>query len=70
MSVENLDPRAAQAIAVSFSTRIALPSRWLIDEVVAREGISIRDVIEQALEARWGSGSTTAPSTPVKAVAA
>jgi hypothetical protein len=70
MSVENLDPEAAQAIAVSFSTRIALPSRWLIDEVVAREGISIRDVIEQALEARWGSGSTTAPSTPVKGVAA
>lgn len=70
MSAENLDTHSAQAIAVSFSTRIALPSRWLIDEVVAREGISIRDVIEQALEARWGSGTAAAASAPAKAVAA
>ena len=66
MSAENIDTRHAGAIAVSFSTRIALPSRWLIDEVVAREGISIRDVVEQALEAKWGSG----PSQPPAEVAA
>lgn len=39
-------------IAVSFSTRISLETRDLIDEVVAREGISIREVVEQAVLTR------------------
>lgn len=47
-------------IAVSLSTRISLSSRNTIDDIVDREGISIRDVIEQAIEARWGSGRQAA----------
>lgn len=48
-------------VAVTISTRISLSKRHLIDDVVDREGISIREVIEQALEARWGTPGETAP---------
>ena len=56
-------------VAVSMSTRISLSSRDLIDFVVARENITIREVIEQALVARWGDGGVVVndaePSSPV-----
>lgn len=52
--------RRERDVAVTLSTRIALSKRDLIDDVVQREGISIREVIEQALEAKWGSGASSA----------
>ena len=50
-------PSGDRDIAVSFSTRIALSKRDLIDEVVARENLTIRRVIEEALEEKWGRGA-------------
>jgi uncharacterized protein (DUF1778 family) len=43
--------------AVPLSTRVSIPTRDLIDDVAEREGISIRDVVEQAILARWGSAA-------------
>lgn len=53
---KHLSRNRTKEIAVSLSTRISLSSRNTIDNIVDREGISIRDVLEQAIEARWGSG--------------
>jgi hypothetical protein len=47
-------------IAVQLNTRVSLASRDLVDDVAAREGLSIREVVEQALAAKWGSGGEAA----------
>ena len=59
MAIDNVPgaTRDSRDIAVSLSTRIALSKRDLIDDVVEREGISIREVIERALDAKWGSAA-------------
>ena len=48
-------------IAVSFSTRLSLSTRDLLDVVAEREGLSLREIVEQAIEAKWGSGVDSAP---------
>ena len=47
-------PKVNAEIAVQFGTRISLPVRELIDEVSRRDGIKIREVVEQAIRAQYG----------------
>ena len=54
---DNAEQPRKRDIAVSFSTRISLPTRDLLDAVALREGLSLRETVEQAIEFRWGSGS-------------
>jgi hypothetical protein len=49
--------RRARDLAVNISTRVSLPVRDLLDEVVDREGISIREAIEVAIKEKWGSAA-------------
>lgn len=63
ISAERASRHRTKEIAVSLSTRISLSSRNTIDDIVESEGISIRDVIEQAIEARWGSGPPAPDAT-------
>ena len=44
-------------LVVQLSTRISVESRDLIDDVVDREGLSIRDIVEQAVKAKWGTAA-------------
>lgn len=49
--------RRPREIVVQMNTRISLETRSLIDDVAYREGLSIREVLEQAVVAKWGSES-------------
>ena len=49
--------RQTREIVVQMNTRVSLVTRALIDEVAYREGISIREVLERAVDAKWGSGA-------------
>lgn len=46
---------ATGMLTATVNVRVSPSTRALIDEVVAREHISIRDVVEQAVLERWGS---------------
>ncbi|TQL46850.1 hypothetical protein [Subtercola boreus] len=46
--------RRTRELVVQLNTRVSLESRDLIDEIASREGLSIRSVVEQAIEAQWG----------------
>lgn len=39
-----------------FSTRLSEEVLGILEDAVAREGITIRDAVEQAIRGRWGSG--------------
>ena len=43
---------------VQVNVRVSPATRDLIAEIVDRDGLSIREVVEQAIEANWGSGHT------------
>ncbi|NQX10395.1 hypothetical protein HQQ80_02015 [Microbacteriaceae bacterium VKM Ac-2855] len=47
-------PRGRE-VTIPFSTRVAQDVSELIDDTVAREGITQRSVIEMAVRAYWGS---------------
>ncbi|SDI70605.1 hypothetical protein SAMN04488693_11936 [Arthrobacter subterraneus] len=40
-----------------FSTRLSEEVLGILEDAVAREGITIRDAVEQAIRGRWGSAS-------------
>lgn len=46
-------PRGRE-LTVPFSTRIAIDISEIIDDVAAREGLTIRSVVEQAIQDKWG----------------
>jgi predicted HicB family RNase H-like nuclease len=46
---------------VTLNTRVELSTRELLEDAAAREGISLRAAVEQAIQAKWGSGSSSAP---------
>jgi predicted HicB family RNase H-like nuclease len=42
-------------IYVTLNTRVELSKRVMLEDAAAREGISLRAAVEQAIEAKWGS---------------
>jgi hypothetical protein len=65
MSVADINVRRHnRAIAVQLNTRVSLETRDLIDDVVLREGLNIREVIEQAIAEKWA----TQPAEPLSIV--
>ncbi len=44
-------------ITLQLNTRVSLATRDLIDSAAQANGLSIREVIERALAATWGSGT-------------
>ena len=43
---------------VQVNVRLSPATRDLIAEISDRDGLTIREVVEQAIEANWGSGRT------------
>jgi tyrosyl-tRNA synthetase len=65
MSVTDIGVRRNRLpIAVQLNTRVSLQTRNLIDDIVLREGLNIREIVEQAIAAKWGT-QPTAPMTIV-----
>lgn len=56
--------RRQREVVVQMNTRIALTTRTLIDDIAYREGLSIREVIERAIEATWGSSGAGDSAPP------
>ena len=54
------------SIVVQLNNRIRLSSRRLIDTVAQRDDKSIKDIVEEAVKARWGSGDNS-PAAPREA---
>lgn len=54
-TTSNRKPQRERQVVVQLNTRVSLESRNLIDDVATSQGLSIRTVIEQALENTWGS---------------
>jgi hypothetical protein len=51
-------PRKPRDLTVQLGTRVSLPVRDLLDDVIDRgEAASIRDAIEQAILEKWGSAA-------------
>lgn len=55
-TIDNRSPKKRD-VAVQLNTRVSLDYRDLLDEVVAREGISLRAAVEKAIRTTWGSGA-------------
>jgi hypothetical protein len=53
-------PPKKRDVAVQLNTRVSLDYRELLDEVVAREGISLRAAVETAIRTTWGRGAQKA----------
>lgn len=56
-SIENkpsMRTHRKRELVVQLNTRVSLESRELIDEIASREGLSIRSIVEQAIEGQWG----------------
>jgi hypothetical protein len=45
-------------IAVPLSTRVSLEARRTIERVATEQKLTIREVVELAIEQRWGGDST------------
>lgn len=46
--------RGRREVTFPFSTRLSQEVQGLLDEAVAREGITVREAIEQAIRFKWG----------------
>ncbi|SDZ48485.1 hypothetical protein [Herbiconiux ginsengi] len=60
MTTIDSKPPRKRDVAVQLNTRVSLDNRELLDEVVAREGISLRAAVEMAIRSTWGSGAQKA----------
>ncbi|BDZ52547.1 hypothetical protein GCM10025867_47880 (plasmid) [Frondihabitans sucicola] len=58
LQASRVRPRRPRDITVQLGTRVSVPVRDLLDEVIERgEAASIREAVEQAIMQKWGSAA-------------